>query len=376
MNRDNLLIVGDSERDPDMLYAVGVPVPESMAYLRLGGRHLIAVDDLRAANLRRHARHCRILPLSRFNKGLTKSGGSLSGMAGIIREILRKHRIKKIVVPYNFPHGLARQLRRMGLKLKAGTEPFFPSREFKTADEVKKINAAVMMAEVGLAEGLLALKGARVDKSRRLIYRHTPLTVERLRAIMQTAIMQAGGVVCHPVVMAGRRGGSPNSNGQLTLKANEPILIDLFPRSIKTGYFGELARTVVKGRAGEEVRRMFNTVIAAEAAAVEKATAGTPATAAHQAAAGVFAKEGFKTLRRNGQCRGFCRQLGHGIGLELHELPNIGPDSADILCDGHVITIEPGLVYPEIGEVRVADVLLINGSRPKNLTRFEKTLEI
>ena len=74
--------------------------------------------------------------------------------------------------------------------------------------------------------------------------------------------------------------------------------------------------------------------------------------------------------------QGFFHGTGHGLGLEIHEPPWVGPNSVGVLKPGQVVTVEPGLYYPGIGGVRLEDVALITKTRPRNLTRFEKELEI
>jgi Xaa-Pro aminopeptidase len=73
---------------------------------------------------------------------------------------------------------------------------------------------------------------------------------------------------------------------------------------------------------------------------------------------------------------GFFHGTGHGLGLEIHESPRLGANSLGRLQPGHVVTVEPGLYYPEIGGVRLEDVALVTNNGARNLTRFEKVLEI
>src|SRR6185503_20283681 len=96
--------------------------------------------------------------------------------------------------------GLARELAKLRIKVKLKEGAFFPDRETKTAEEVKKISAALMMAEVGLAEGIHALRQAKVGRRKRLVYHNVALTSEKIRAIIDTAIIQAGGLACNTIV--------------------------------------------------------------------------------------------------------------------------------------------------------------------------------
>jgi Xaa-Pro aminopeptidase len=101
-----------------------------------------------------------------------------------------------------------------------------------------------------------------------------------------------------------------------------------------------------------------------------------PTADVHRTVQEFFAAEGYRTGRRAGRMQGFFHGTGHGLGLEIHEPPRLGVSSGGILKPGHVVTVEPGLYYADIGGVRLEDVVLITHSRPRNLTRFEKLLEV
>ncbi|PYK97821.1 MAG: aminopeptidase P family protein [Verrucomicrobia bacterium] len=376
MKRDNLLMVADSEHDANMLYALRMFVPDPFIYLRIRGRCHIVMSDLEIDRARKEARHCRVLSWSRYARKLQRDGVHSPGFAAIIRQILREKRLKKIFVPGSFSLGLARELRRLRIKVKIRSGCFFPEREFKHADEVKKISAALMMAEVGLAEGIQALKNAKIGRNSRLLYHNLPLTSEKLRAIIDIAVIQAGGLSANTIVAGGKQGCDPHERGHGVLRAHQPIIIDIFPRSQKTGYFGDITRTVVKGRASEAIRRLYHTVARGQEIAFEKMEAGAPGAEVHDAVRRFFDKEGYKTGKRNGRMQGFFHGTGHGLGLEVHEAPRVGASSKDILRAGHVVTVEPGLYYPEIGGVRLEDVACITPDSPRNLTKFEKLLEV
>jgi Xaa-Pro aminopeptidase len=376
MNRpETFLIVADSERDANMLYATGLFVPDPFIYLNLGRRPLIVLSDLEIDRARKQAPHCRAASLSAYQQKLRRNGVKSPGYAHVVREIFRENKIRRAVVPDNFPLGLAKDLKKLGIKLKPCTG-FFPKREIKSADEVRKISAALMMAEVGMAEGMQALRLSKIDRRRQLIYRGLPLTSERLRAVIDCAVLQACGLAANTIVAGGKQGCDPHERGFGKLRANEPIIIDIFPRSQKTGYFGDITRTVVRGRASEAVKRLYDTVFQGQKIALQKVSAGTSTKEIHQCVQQFFKQRGYATGKRNGRMEGFFHGTGHGLGLEIHEAPRIGATSMGNLKAGQVVTIEPGLYYPEIGGVRLEDVTLVTASGAKNLTRFEKVLEI
>jgi Xaa-Pro aminopeptidase len=376
MDRENLLIVADSEHDANMLYAVGMFVPDPFIYLRVHGKCHVVMNDLEIDRARKQARQCRVISLSREQQKLRRLGKPASGLAPIIRQILREKRLKKILVPNNFPHGLARELRALKIKVKVREGAFFPQREIKTSDEVKKLSAALMMAEVGLAEGIQALKSSKIAKDRKLIYHGVPLTSEKLRAIIDIAIIQAGGLANHTIVAGGKQGCDPHESGYGPLRAHEPIILDVFPRSQKTGYFGDITRTVVKGRASEAIRKMYSTVAQGQEIAFARIRHKANGAQIHKAIQEFFTKEGYKTGKSKGRMQGFFHGTGHGLGLEIHEAPRIGASSEDILKSGQVVTVEPGLYYPELGGIRLEDVAHVTASGMRNLTKFEKVLEV
>jgi len=232
------------------------------------------------------------------------------------------------------------------------------------------------MAEVGMSEGIQALKNSKIGKGGRLLYHSLPLTAEKLRAIIDIAIIQAGGMANHTIVACGKQACDPHELGSGVLRANQPIILDIFPRSQKTGYFGDITRTVVRGRASEGIRRLYHTVAQAQEVAFNKMQCDVPGADVHRAVQAVFELAGYKTGRKNGRMEGFFHGTGHGLGLEIHEAPRVNLNSKDILRAGHVVTVEPGLYYPNLGGVRLEDVAFITPKAPRNLTKFEKVLEV
>jgi Xaa-Pro aminopeptidase len=178
------------------------------------------------------------------------------------------------------------------------------------------------------------------------------------------------------IVAGGVQACDPHGRGHGQLFARQPIVIDIFPRSIRTGYFGDITRTVVRGRASEAVRRQYDAVHRGQEVAFGLLRDGAKAAEVHRAVERHFVQAGFRTKRVGGRHTGFFHGTGHGIGLELHEPPRISAASLATLKTGHVVTVEPGLYYPETGGVRLEDVALVANGAPVNLTQFEKVLEV
>ena len=376
MRPQNTLLVADSEHDANMLYAAGILVPDPFICLQVRGQTHLILSDPELNRARAKACRCRVTSLSRYHRLLMKCGVENPQTGEVIAAFLREKRVKKVRVPEDFPLALAQQLRRLKIKLKPVAGGLYPQRQFKSADEVKKISAALMMAEVGLSEAIQALKIARINPAGKLLYRNAPLTSEKLRSIIEVAILQAGGVATRTMVAGGRQACDPHEEGWGVLKANQPIVIDIFPRSRKTGYFGAITRTVVRGRASEVVRKLHATVERAQNLAFSQMRHGARAGDIHQSVVDYFSSQGYTTGKRNGRPQGFLHDTGHGVGLEVHEAPGVHAQSPDTLLAGHVVSVAPGLYFPHLGGMRLEDMALITTNGPRNLTRFEKALEL
>ena len=376
MPSDNLLMIAASARDANMLYAAGIFADDAFIYLRLGGCCHLIVSDAELGRARKQACHCRILSATRIAERLHKGGRKRVTLAHVAASLLREKGLRKVAVPEDFSLSFARQLREAGVRVKPVKGDFFPQRELKSAAEVKKINAALLMAEVGMSEGIQALKNAKVARDRRLMWRGLPLTADRLRAVIDAAVVQAGGVSARTIVAGGKQGCDPNHAGHGVLRANQPIMLDISPRSQKTGFHADITRTVVKGRASEGVRKMYRAVEAAQDLGLSLVSHGAEGRAVHRAILGSLKQAGFETVRRDGHMEGFVHTAGHGVGLDLHEAPHLNGNSHDLLRAGQVVTVEPGLYYPDIGGVRLEDVALVTRNGARNLTKSEKTLEL
>jgi Xaa-Pro aminopeptidase len=201
------------------------------------------------------------------------------------------------------------------------------------------------------------------------------LTAEDVRGAANREIFARGCVPAHTIVAPGKHGCDPHDVGSGPIRAGEPIIIDIFPRSEKTGYFADITRTVVKGKAGPRVRAMYDAVLAAQRGALRSIRHGARASDIHGAILKRFEARGFHTGKIGGRMQGFFHGTGHGLGLEIHEPPRIAMTDVT-LESGMVVTVEPGLYYAGLGGVRIEDTVLVTRAGIRNLTRFPKFFEI
>ena len=153
--------------------------------------------------------------------------------------------------------------------------------------------------------------------------------------------------------------------------------MDVFPRSMTSGYWGDLTRTMVKGKAPEVVKKAYAAVFEAREFAKTLIRPGAIPEDIHRAAEGVLEKHGFMTGRNDAGDFGFFHGLGHGVGLEIHEAPRLSLRNRTPLKGGEIITVEPGLYYPEWGGIRLEDMVYVESSGScRCLTEVEDFLEI
>jgi Xaa-Pro aminopeptidase len=277
------------------------------------------------------------------------------------------------VVPANFQLGLAEELAAANIKLRTTNGLFWPEREAKTDAELKMMRRALQITEAGMARAMEVLKASKPDGGKKLMWSGKKLTSEVLRAEIDSAILRAGGLPANTIVAGGDQACDPHERGSGPLKANSLIIIDIFPRDAKSGYFGDMTRTVVRGRASDEQRRLWETVREGQELALRKMKPGVDGLNLHNEVKQLFTDRGFPTEIRGGKRVGFFHGTGHGLGLEIHEFPRF---QKTVFKVGQVLTVEPGLYYPGLGGVRIEDVAVVTKSGNRLLSRFEKRLEV
>ena len=367
------LIVADSERDANMLYAARMFVPDPFIWFAVRGKSYAVMSDLEIDRARKQATVDRVLSYTHYQKQLQHKGVRMPGFSDVLNFVLRDFRIRSVEVPTSFPIGLVKKVR--GARVAVKPDPFFPEREIKTPAEVARLVAAMRLSEEGMRAAVNALRRSRIGRDGFLYRQKKKLTAEDVQGVINATIASLGGFAAHTIVACGNQGCDPHETGHGPLRAHTTIIIDIFPRDMKSGYFGDITRTVVRGRASDTVKKMYASVGKAQELAFEKLRAGVNGKDVHDAIQKLFADRGYKTGRARGRMQGFFHGTGHGLGLEVHERPRVSTVS-ERLCAGHVVTVEPGLYYWGVGGVRLEDVAVIGDRRSRNLTVFPKQLEI
>ena len=372
---DARLIVAASDGDPNLLYATRFFAPDPFIFFQHRGRKYLVMSDLELDRARRQAAVDGVLALGSIEAELKKRKTHNIDTAAVLQHLFARRKIGSVLVPTNFPLGLADRLRRLSIRVVSSVQAFFPEREIKNQDEILHITRAQRAAEAGLEAAIAMIRESTI--SRGWLYQGmAKLTSEMVRERIVATTMRHGCLASHTIVACGEQGCDPHEVGQGPLRAHRPIILDIFPRSQSSGYWGDITRTIVKGRADEPIKQLYAAVLAAQSMALGQIRAGTRGDAIHQAILDEFERRGFQTGVQNGRMQGFFHGTGHGVGLEIHEMPRLSPRGQTALRMGHVVTVEPGLYYSGLGGVRLEDLIVVSEKGFRNLTRFPKFLEV
>ena len=366
------LIVAASEYDADMLYATHFFAPDPFIFLERNGKRTLVLSDLEIDRAKKTAHANEFLSYNKFEREVQGKSKKAPAYEKVLAYFLRKRGVRSAVVPANFPLGYARELAANKIRLQPTNGLFWPEREAKSAEELRLMRRALAITEKGMARAMEVLRASK-PKGKKLFWSGKPLTSELLRAEIDTAILRAGGLPANTIVAGGDQACDPHERGRGPLFANSLIILDIFPRDAASGYFGDMTRTVVRGRASDKQRDLWETVRAGQEMALKKMKPGVDGLTLHNAIKKLFADRGYPTEVRKGRQVGFFHGTGHGLGLEIHEYPRF---QKTVFKKGQVLTVEPGLYYPGLGGVRLEDVAVLTDKGIRLLSHFEKRLEI
>ncbi|MGA7614652.1 MAG: M24 family metallopeptidase [Thermoanaerobaculia bacterium] len=210
------------------------------------------------------------------------------------------------------------------------------------------------------------------------------LLIGDLKTLVSTEIVRLGMVEDHETIVSqGFDAAVPHSRGtpEDPVRASVPLVIDIFPADRQSGYFFDLTRTLCPGEIPARLGEIHADVLAAFERARDSMKAGTRASDYQNLVCDYFEERGYPTLRSDPKTdHGYVHLLGHGVGLQVHERPSfsIAPSNLDLIEVGDVLTIEPGLYFPDekIG-VRIEDTLWIDDSgRPVSFCKGDRSLRV
>ncbi len=368
------LLYADTQASSDMLYFGGVEVHDPFIAFGSGRKRLTVQSALELGRVKRTSGFDEVLSLETWRDRAREVYGPKAGVAEIITCLARHHGIKAFRIPDDFPAGLYQKLLKLGLKLELAGGMLFPEREIKAPEEANAIREGNRLSAVGYVTTENILRSTKI-KGRNLIYQGKPLTSERLRFAIEVAIKEQGGDARDTIVAGGDQACDPHERGSGPLRPHELIIVDIFPRVLKTGYYGDMTRTYLKGRASEAQSKLVTTVRDAQRAAIRMIRVGVDGSDVHDLVNFIFTKAGYETRHDKSGSVGFFHGTGHGLGLAVHEPPRVSTVSYQLKA-GSVVTVEPGLYYPGLGGCRWEDVVQVTKGPAKLLSKHPYDWEI
>ncbi len=225
-------------------------------------------------------------------------------------------------------------------------------RTFKDADELAMLTEAIRIADEAIDQ-----VGPQIEPG---------ITEEGVAWELEKAMRERGAemISFDTIVGAGPNGALPHHRADETIiNPNDAIVIDMGAKY--QGYCSDLTRTFFVGEPDAKFREIYNIVLQAQLTAEEQVTAGMTGKECDAIARDIIADAGYGD--------DFGHSLGHGVGLEVHEYPHVGPTAEDdVLEDGMVFTIEPGIYLPGWGGVRIEDIVVLENGRARVISKAHK----
>jgi Xaa-Pro aminopeptidase len=375
----DVLIYGDTVRSPELRHEVPVVIADEFLYVEKNGNRKVVLHSLEIPRVREEAPELEIVSLEQLGADELYSQGR-EGWEIQLELALRACRelgIEGATVPPSFPLGHADHLRANGIEVTVDRDLFNDRRRSKNKTELRGIRNAQRACEAALDASRELLRRASANGGG-LEIDGEPLTCERLKRVIEDVFADHGVEGPDMIVAHGPQTAVGHNMGSGQIVPNEPIVFDLFPRDKASGCYADMTRTYVVGEPSEELREWYRLVKQALETSTAGVKPGVNGRTLYEQVCEIFHGAGYKTQlnKEPGEVLedGFFHGLGHGVGLEVHELPTMSRTGQD-LVPGDVITIEPGLYRSGYGGLRLEDLVLVTSDGYEVLTNYPYDLE-
>lgn len=271
-----------------------------------------------------------------------------------VPEVLKGHSIRKVGVDNPYSRLVSEVEKTLGSKVLDLSEEIADARAIKHEEELELMRRALHITERSVEKVLKDLK---------------PGVSEKAVAALVEYYMRSGGadgLAFETIVAFGPDAAYPHATvTDRTLREKDVVVMDLGAQV--SSYSSDLTRTALVGNVGE-VRKVAEVVSEAVAVSIDSVKDGVPAEEVDGRARDV--------IRRSGYGKYFVHSLGHGVGIEVHEKPRIAQGSKDVLRDGMVVTIEPGVYIPGRFGVRIENMVVVRKYKAEVLNSLATIIEV
>ncbi len=377
---DALFLEGLSIHNPNLYYVTKFLTVDQAYYVKSAGESpVLAATDLVCERAKKHSLMQEFHSLSPIWEQAIRNRLS--------REELEKRIIISIVenllpsggvvgIPRDIDSVVVAELNHYDVKTKPVHDLFLQARETKSAEELRAINKASRATEATFERVIEVIQNATVGPKNVLLHDGAPLTVGRVKRIIEHSLVENDSENSQESIVAGGpRSADFHYLGQRKdkLRANEPIIVDIYPRRLEERFHADITRTIVRGKVSAKLQKMFEAVESSLDAVLDAIQVGGTTEELLDAMSDSLEHDGYPSANRTPEIKeGMLHGLGHGIGLDVHELPRLSPVPS-LLREGAVVAIEPGLYYKRVGGVRIEDDAIITKRGAHRITRLPRT---
>ncbi|MFM7052548.1 MAG: M24 family metallopeptidase [Planctomycetota bacterium] len=340
-----------------------------------GAERLLIIRDIEMERARRHARADRVQCPADFEPEGGLSGDRETATAQSVAECLRRAGVTRARADRSLPLIFAHFIAKAGIALECDVDMGVLERRAKDAEELAALREAQRATESAMERACRTVARAHAAADGTLHHDGAPLTSERLRAIIDVHLLQAGFDNPEPIVACGPQGADCHDHGHGALRTGEPVIVDIFPRSKASMYNGDMTRTVVHGTPSPELVRMHAAVAEAKRDAIAAVRPGVTGQSVHEATLAALLRHGYRAGQpTEPKVAVISHGTGHGIGLEVHEPPLLAMKGPALVA-GDVLTVEPGLYALGIGGVRIEDMVAVTADGCENFNTMYEGLD-
>ena len=371
-------LIDAASTDSNQRYLSGFDAPDPFVTCYTPEELSVLVSGLEYGRAKKESRADRVdRPVAYDKRALVEAYGPREASHRVTAAFLSAGGVEAVAVPERFPVGTADGLREQGVEVVVDTDDVLVDiRAVKTPTELDHVREAQQANEAAMAAAEELIARSAISDGGQLQVDGEALTSERLKEAIEITLLRHGCGLDETIVACGEAAADPHDRGSGPLAANEPIIVDIFPRSKSTKYHSDMTRTFCKGEPSETLREWYDLTEQALAAALDAVEPGNTGEDVHAAACEVYEDAELPTLRADPSTEvGFIHSTGHGVGLDVHERPRLSTDGGDLVA-GQVITVEPGLYDPAVGGVRIEDIVIVTDDGYENITEYPVALVV
>jgi Xaa-Pro aminopeptidase len=376
---DALYLQGKSLLKPDLYYLTRFLTVDDAYFVKLPNQPgTLAASDMVCERAKKYSAVTQFHSLSpSINQAIRDRVSSDEYFKRLVEDVAKN------LFPENGVVGISREtdalhlqfLHQLGVETKPVQNLFLQARETKDEKEIKAIEVANRATEKTFHQVIDVFQNTEIGSKKVLMYQKAPLTVGQVKRIIEHTLIDNDSESSEESIVAGGKKGADFHYLGIrddVLHADEPILIDIFPRRLEERYHADVTRTIVRGQINQKTHKLFEAVESTLDAVIDALQPGATTEDIVNTMADSFERNGHQTANRNPEItEGMLHALGHGIGLNVHENPKLTLLPTP-LKPGAVIALEPALYYPKIGGIRIEDDVLVTQKGARAITKLPR----